>query len=330
MALAALRGSAGALAGALPADAGGLSWRELSNRLEAFDLFRRAGEVVGLPAAAPLGERVARALALDPWSALFVAEGLGHAQGADAGERAGILPAGALIPLHTGLGLRLAEEALAELEAGPSRESLERFARRCRSLCRDGCEDAALEQLGLAARALAAHRLGELDRLCAAIDPDWSELFWHGVGRGLYFAPMNVLPWGDAGGRALTEALGAPHAAARRNAVAGLGWAQALVNFRHPQVLEGFFVRHGHRLGDAADAFGHGIAMAALTWTQVAGRDDRLTALLTHPAAPRAAALWDRCVRAACEAGFARFAPELHAGRCGGLFRYRPLLGEAV
>ncbi|HBL30304.1 MAG TPA: hypothetical protein DD490_26010 [Acidobacteria bacterium] len=333
MALAALRGSAGVLAAALPAQAGGLAWREVGNRLEAFDLFRRAEAVAGLPAGAPLGERLARILARDPWSALFVAEGLGYAEGLRLGGSAGTLPAGALIPLHTGLGLHLAEAVLAEIAVSSpaaAGKALEHFVGRCRALSRAGCEEALLEQLGLAARALDARHLGALDRLCAAVDRSLCELFWHGVGRGLYFAPMNLLPWGEPGARALDEALEAPHALARANAVAGLGWALALVNFRHPSVLESFLLGQAHRLGDLEDALAQGIAMAALTWWQAAGREARPGELLAHAPAPRAARLWERCVRAAWKAGLAQLGQELAAGRCGGMFRYRPRAAEVA
>ena len=80
-----------------------------------------------------------------------------------------------------------------------------------------------------------------VDRGLSAIDPDIVGYFWHGVGRGLYFLPINALPCSSSTWRAVEMAHEeAPHTLGRLNALGGLAWAVTLVNIRHPAILEAF------------------------------------------------------------------------------------------
>src|SRR5207248_11552272 len=98
----------------LPAEVG-LELRELANKLEAFECFQQAPDLVGLaPGGYPsIGEQLRRASELGAYRSVWTAEGLGHARAESAwtaGETPRRLwpdagpdapPANALVPLHT-------------------------------------------------------------------------------------------------------------------------------------------------------------------------------------------------------------------------------------
>src|SRR5262245_21967009 len=84
-------------------------WRELRCKVRAFTLFRRAE----LAPEATL----ARASRLDPWSRLFLLEGVGYARG-NAGRPLADLDAADAIPLIMGWGLSQAVRAVKSVKQG--------------------------------------------------------------------------------------------------------------------------------------------------------------------------------------------------------------------
>jgi hypothetical protein len=242
--------------------------------------------------------------------------------------------------------------------------ALDRFSSLCRDNAMSGHEDVAREALGLVARNLHPGHVAPIaERLAASAaragsDAPLAELFWHGVGRGAYFALDHSLPWalpwlpeGGTTRRALAGlAQSAPGPVARNNALAGFAWALALVNIRRPEVVESLLAHldgggwsSGAGYGEPrtaseespAGACASGIAAAILVWHGTAGDDAWLTRFLAHapdPADRHAAALWRRLVREPCEAALA-IVRGVRGGRgergrsidWGSLFRYRPL-----
>jgi hypothetical protein len=336
------RSGAGLTAVVAPTPGMRLAWRELANKLTAYELYRSAEELLPrTAAAAPLAEAARAALALGPRRAPWVLEGLAFAraeaawqspgeagpEGLLTGPGAAELPAAALLPLHTGAGLALARRALAGLGSAPAdaelARALERFAALCRGHARPGYLDAALEAVGLVARTLYPHLVTRLARAARAVDAE--PLFWHGAGRGLYFAPAHVLPVFDPALRALRAAASeAEDGPGRANAVAGVAWALALVNLHDPEVLAA--VLDGvEEAGADPEAFAAGVASALVLHFDVTGRDADLEAFLAYrPAcgACRRAALWERLVRRPAEDALARRHPDLRGrGALGELFR---------
>jgi hypothetical protein len=242
--------------------------------------------------------------------------------------------------------------------------ALDRFSSLCRDNAMSGYEDVAREALGLVARNLHPGHVAPIaERLAASAaragsDAPLAELFWHGVGRGAYFALDHSLPWappwlpeGGTTRRALAGlAQSAPGQVARNNALAGFAWALALVNIRRPEVVESLLAHldgggwsSGAGYGEPrtaseespAGACASGIAAAILVWHGTAGDDAWLTRFLAHapdPADRLAAALWRRRVQEPCEAALA-IVRGVRGGRgergrsidWGSLFRYRPL-----
>jgi hypothetical protein len=291
----------------------GLEWRELANKLQAFECFQQAPALVGLtPGGYPsLAEQLRRAAELGAYRSVWTAEGLGHARAESAwtvGETPRRLwpdagpdapPASAVVPLHTGAALSFAGRLLAMDEAR-SREGLARWI----ALWEENAPSEygagiAVEALGLAARNLYPHLLPLLDGLLGSLDPTFPEYLWHGVGRGLYFAPTHAIPYSAAVGRALDKARREPPSeACRRNAIAGFAWALTLVNLRDPEVLADALRRHGWEIPDG-EAFGHGAASAVLVWHDVVGIDSHLSAFLAYR--PARGPFWSDLVLRPCE-----------------------------
>jgi len=321
-----LQRSAGAAAAALPG-AAQRDWRELANKLEAFVDFHQAATLLG-PVAGfepPLDEPLRRAVALGAHRSLWTIEGLGYAR-AESAWRAGrspgpVLPPGiaerwprAVVPLHTGAALSFAERLLGTAGGG-SADGL--------ALWLAGWEESAgadwrgigAEALGLVARNLEPRLVPRLSDQLSVFDPLLAEHLWHGVGRGLYFAPAHAVPHTHGGRRAFAKARREPPGEEeRRNATAGLAFALTLVNLRHPEVVAAALEGEAGTPGISS-----GVASALVLWSEMVGRDSHLTGFLSfRPSRPGLDAVWRDVVLAPATA--ALDAPPSH-GVPAGLFR---------
>jgi hypothetical protein len=190
-----------------------------------------------------------------------------------------------------------------------------------------GWEGAVVEAAGLVVRTLHPGRLEAVDRAFAAAGGSARGHFWHGLGRGAYFAPTRMLPSARVGERPLAEARTKPPSGAddpREDAESGLCWALALVNLRAPEVVAAFLGSHG-----GSGPFEQGVAAACLAWAVSVGVDPVLEGFLEYePEGTTAAAAWRRHVAGPCRHVLDRFVPALAAGDgfpWGEIFRYRPL-----
>ena len=300
---------------------GGAGLRELGNKLEVFERFQFTLAEIGAAGGAslPLAEAVRRAAARGPFARVWITEGIGHAL-AETSPRRGLLasieaegiPAEAWIPLHTGMGLSLAGRFLST----DAPEALRQFLGLCMDNSLPGYAKAAFEGLGFVARNLHSRAVPEIDRQLARNAPGLVGCFWHGVGRGLYFSPVHAAP-GSTGAALAAAASEPPHEEGRRNAIAGLAWAVTLVNLRHPEILEGFLVRHARQAARQADAaLADGISSAVAVWCDAAGPGEvHLRAFLDHePGDPAAGEIWQRLVAEPCRRAMRR-QPVLRASR---------------
>jgi hypothetical protein len=330
--------AAAAVSALVPERGGRLAWLELRNKLEAFNLFAHADLALGIarPGTAALAELVERASSLGPYRSVWAKEGVGHlyAESRRSDEfdaRGETLPSSCLIALHAGAGLSFAARCLERLtprsDGAEFRRALEEFFALCRGGSREGYAEAAFEALGLAARNLHPQLLPGIDRCLAAMDEDLIAYFWHGVGRGIYFAPTNFLPDGGAFDRAVEEARREPpHETGRVNALAGLVWAFVLVNIRHPELLESLLLRHASALGEGG-ALTNGLCSAVVVWRDSSPDDESIGALCRHrPADARLDELWEARISRPAEEAARRYHLVLKEhGYLGGLFRHRPL-----
>ncbi len=267
------RGSLALLRAGLPAETrSAVSERE--NKLVVFQSFRYPHGALGLnpKVSLPLAAQVARVEDLPPYYRLWTTEGLGHAH-AEAWSEArpeypallsprlcGPLPKPRLLALHTGVGLSLARHWMRGGTEDLQRR-LPAFADLCLRQARPGYAGALFEALGLMAMTLSPESLEELDQGIWELGTEKVALFWHGAGRGLYFAPSQLLPAAASLVLARVRRL-APHRLGRINALAGLFWAVTLVNLRQPQVLTGLLDRAASFSQDEREGLWHGIGAA--------------------------------------------------------------------
>ena len=333
LALELARRSAGTVERLTPRAEARVAWKELENKLEAFALF----ECVELPPD-PLGPgalaaEVRRAAAHGPFRSVWVVEGIGHGQAEAAWTRTDApqallcspatrdLPETSLVPLHSGMGLSLANRCLADVRPDrpdDTRAALARFRSLCESNARQGYFGAAYEAIGLVVRNVYP-ALVELADVALAAQPELRDYLWHGLGRALYLGPGSLLP--ESAHRAC--ALSFPPAedpAARRNVAAGLAWAVTLVNLRSPDVIAAALEPLlGADLVD--DAVADGVASALTAWRAAAPDDPSLPALGQRWSGDGTRAsgrgwLADAVARAA-----RRHAEVRASGEFGGLFR---------
>jgi hypothetical protein len=240
------------------------------------------------------------------------------------------VPPGAWTVLHTGMGMALAERWLERIPAAPApgslKERLEEHLQLCREAARTDYAELAFEPLGLVTRLLRGDLVPSLGEQLDRIGSVWSDLFWHGVGRGLYFLPRNLAPGRSAPWAGLEMCREEPHhEAARRNAVAGFAWAVTLVNLRRPEVVESFL---GHHLEgeDPRDPVAQGVVSALLLWHETTDGSREVRQFLGHVAAPERRSLWQGVVRGpfgeAARGEGSSGAPD-RGRRAAQLFRYR-------
>ena len=329
----------GTAAAFCPAGETQIAWQELQNKLQTFNLFAHTDLELDLRNEnASVSQALERALRLGPYPSVWAIEGVGHFY-AESGDEFGrpinlkaeanTLPPSTLVALHSGVGLSFAGrclEAITFQRTGTQvRSRLERFLVLCDENSHEAYVGAAYEALGLATRNLYPHLMLEIDHHLAEIDEELVTYFWHGVGRGIYFAPTNLLPNGETS-RSLMKQVHqeSPHELARINTLSGLIWALVLVNIRHPKILEAF-VRDN--LGELnRELFTSALCSACVIWRDSSPEDRSLNALWKHrPSDARTAELWDACVSVPCSRMVNQHYPTLRNAGLGHLFRHRSL-----
>jgi len=311
-----------------------------------FCLVLDAAQRLDVPAAPPfpLYDLLGRAYALGPFEALWAVEGLGHEYGDSffargvtphailRDARTSELPDRSLTMLNAGVGLSLAKNTLDGAGWRPSEPELralvEEILRLCRDNAREGYLGCALESLGLVTQTFHAQLVPPVDRVLRQIAPEVLGYYWHGVGRALFFAPVNFLPGSDG---LLFEmaASAAPDEAARLNAVAGAAWGYVLVTQRDPRIAAELLIGpYGERLAESG-AFANGVASAMMMRFDTTPDAPFIQPFLQYrpdPPNPRLAELWDRLIRIPGETALAVYYPVIkRQNRLGDIFEYRDL-----
>ncbi len=322
-------------------------WRELGNKLATYRLVRVSGLQVRRLAGAPLAESVAALYRLAPAATVFRLERLAYERTLDACRREGapreILgredaagpPEKSLILLHVGLGMGLAETLLPALRpASPASlidATLRRFLDLCRASSWPGYERVAVESLGAMVRMFHPPLIRAVDRGLQRIDPELAGCLWHGAGRALYFRLAGFLRLSGGAARNVERCRREPPPEHRLDALAGLAFATAMVNLRHPEIVERLLAEVGDRPGEA-EAFTHGVAACLVARRHTTPEDPAVQMFLDYrPAGAERGEPWERLVRNPCSDCLERLYPRLLAGhRLDALARYSPLdaLGE--
>jgi hypothetical protein len=302
---------------ALQADAGDdtrLLWAEHVNRLHAFTLFQRAGLALGR-GGRDLQGLLEFASAFDAYDRVWVTEGVGYAWG---GRPTPPLPSRSLIPLHAGVGLSVARRLLQQPSVRSSPDMVPLLFDRCARASMPGYDRVAVEAIGLAVRNLHPELAPAFDGVLTRSDSALRACFWHGVGRGAYFA---ISSWRSAaaGPQPLDDLRrSAPDEQAAVNAIAGYAWAATLVNLPTPDVLG----RHAEALTDdgEAAAFADGVTSSLIVWQDAAPDDDHVIALRDHGFEASCGPAAGRLVRGAAEDALRLYPPLRAAGRLQDVF----------
>jgi hypothetical protein len=287
-----------ALAAASGSDEASLEWVEHGNRLHVFSLFHYADVVLGGTAAATLAELVNRTWDFSPYDRVWVTEGIGYLWGA---RTIATVPESALVPLHSGIGLSIARQVLQDPAARADIDLVATLVDRCLDCAAPGFECVSVEAIGLAVRNLQPQLALHFDHVLTDADRVFRACFWHGFGRGAYFATSNWRGAAEQAADAIHDlGAAAPDDAARLNAIAGFVWAATLVNLPTPEVLMRYLAQITDE--DAAVAFAEGVTSSLVVWQHAAPDDDGIASLLAcdspEGAHERAEEWWNALVRA--------------------------------
>src|ERR1044071_8084565 len=209
---------------------------------------------------------------------------------------------------------------------GGTEITLMKFIELCQHSSRSGYVEVACEALGLVTRNLYSHLVQVVDRQLHEIDEKLAGYFWHGVGRAIYFAPTNFLPFNNSPWRAVEMAQREPpHEVGRLNALVGLVWALTLVNIYQPKILETLLRRHGRELSQQ-DALANGVSSAVIIWLDSTGDHSCLDALFQHRPDSDLNRLWTEQVLQPGQNALQRFYPVIKKQNwLGEVFQYQSL-----
>jgi hypothetical protein len=316
-------------------------WIELRNKLEAFSLFEHVDMELSLLAFADqsLVALARQAEVLGPYFSVWATEGIGHYY-ADShlssnkpvrsllqATQDNRLSTAALVPLHAGIGLALAESVLAKIDgktADQVNSQIRDFVNLCRSTVHPEYLEIIYEALGLATRNLYPHLLSTIQTCLSALSEELPEYFWHGVGRALYFSPSTLFSR-DASGKGFDMCMAEPNDLAKRNAIAGFAWALTLVNIRQPKIIAAFLLRHGSTMVEHT-AFVNGVRSALIIWTKSSSNTHDLNRLKTYQGekiTPDLNHLWNIYIGEACRGAWLYCSSDENK-HLGKLFHYQP------
>lgn len=319
--------------------------QEFNNKLYIIQLVTQVHSQFGHEAdTLSLSQLVDRAAQMETFPRLWAVEGIGNyygdkalrdAQGRDpAGllttPEANALPSWPMTMLHAGIGMSFAKDVLKKLDTSSPEDAVRagvaRFAALCRNSSQRGYAGAALESLGLATRTLYPRLVPVVDAQLEAVDPDLYGYFWHGVGRAMYFEPMNMMPSVNAPWRAvnrLTEET--PTDLAYRNALAGICWAITVVNMRHPIVME-TFLRHHRDIAENNDAYRNGLTSSLMMRYDTTRDGTHIASFIHHePQDEMVKETWQKLVSGPCDQALRVSYGELkRQAALEQLFHYRP------
>lgn len=295
-----------------------LEWIEHGNRLHVFSLFQYADVVLGRTAAADLPEMVERTWACTPYDRVWVIEGVGYLWG----DRAtGSLPDSALIPLHSGIGLSAARQVLQERASRREVDLAATLVQRCLDAAAPGFECVTVEAIGVAVRNLHPRLSRGFDEVLLGSDGILRACFWHGLGRGAYFATSNWRPASKSGAFDLENLRGlATDELARSNVLAGFAWAATLVNLHTPGVLARYL--RALQDEDEAAAFAEGVRSSLTIWRHCAPDDDGIATLLACEPHDGGDGAWHALVRSPAEEALRQCAALAVGGRLPQLFHW--------
>jgi len=157
---------------------------------------------------------------------------------------------GAWLMLHAGIGLGFAKHYMDRLPKNFTEEDVKKVARRtvdlCRANSRPGYYGAAIESLGLVTRFMQnATFCRRIHNALMEYAPDSVGFYWLGIGRSVYFHPINFIPGILSPCRAIHVCqVEAPTPELKEAMLSGVAWPLTIVNMTDPEVMEWALENH--------------------------------------------------------------------------------------
>ena len=245
----------------------------------------------------------------------------------------------ALLMLHAGVGLGFAKYYIERLPSSPSDEEVRNVVTRTVELCRNnsrpGYYGAAIESLGLVSRfmrnAAFCRRVYEVLTRTA---PDSVGFFWRGVGRCLYFHPINFMPGFSRPCRAIDLCKAeSPTPELVETLLSGTAWALTIVNMTHPEVME-WVLAHDADYFNGSPAFLNGVMSSVIMRYDTTPDDPLIQQFMNHQPNSRNRAiadLWRSTIYQAMETAINSIYPVLKKhNRLDEVFHYQSLADLAA
>lgn len=272
--------------------------QEFKNKIEVFSLFEYVDELLPPVAERSLNRMIQSIGSLDTFSSIWAMEGIGHyytekifsvirfPEHLLSSEAVGNLPENTYIPLHAGMGLSLSRKCLENINGAASDEEIVElinyYIELCRKNSKSGYAGIMFETMGLITRNLYPHLLLRIDRGLKQFDKDYSEYFWHGAGRAMYFAPTGLASFWDENWSSIQAVKNEPpHNSGQLNALTGWLFALTLVNIRQPEIVAACLKAHQHLFANPETA-AEGISAGLLVWQYSAAETSYIDAFLSY------------------------------------------------
>ena len=294
----------------------------------------------------PLQAIVEKCYALGPFPALWAVEGAGKdlaewhmARNPDPARILIDAPLDpqwnkALLMLHAGIGLGFAKYYIERLPSSPSDEEVRQTVTRTVDLCRNnsrpGYYGAAIESLGLVSRFMRnASFCRRVHEVLTKTAPDSVSFFWRGVGRCLYFHPINFMPGFSRPCRAIHLCeVESPSPELKETLLAGVAWPLTIVNMTHPEVME-WVLEHDADYFNGSPAFLNGVMSSVIMRYDTTPDDPLIKQFMNHQPNSQNRALcdlWKSRIQQTIETGIETIYPVLKKhNRLDEVFHYRLL-----
>ncbi|MEX2264662.1 MAG: hypothetical protein WD696_22095 [Bryobacteraceae bacterium] len=304
---------------------------ECRNKAQIMALVQNLESYIDPEGKTPLQSIVEKCYALGDFPALWAVEGVGKDLAewnmAHGGNPARLLIDahldekwdGAWLMLHAGLGLGFAKFHIEPLKSNCTDEQVRHAVTRTVDLCRNnsrpGYYGAAIESLGLVSRFLQnpkfCRRVHAVLREYAA---DSVGFYWRGVGRCVYFHPMNFLPGFLHPCRAIKMCeREAPTPELRETMLAGVAWPLTIVNMTHPEVMEWALENHDDYFSGSPGFF-NGVVSTIVMRYDTTPNDPLIPRFMNHKPNPKnrtLCGLWNSKIKGSLETALKSIYPVL-------------------
>ncbi|OFW15812.1 MAG: hypothetical protein A3F69_00265 [Acidobacteria bacterium RIFCSPLOWO2_12_FULL_66_10] len=310
-----------------PAGYAGIASIESDNKISTIETVEFTNLFLGKDAS--VAELIDKIRGLEPFRALWLAEGLGQVLGNRAmargenprdllsrGEGAQV-PESMQLMVHAGLCLAFGRYHFDKIGKNPTaaqiRDATIRIAELARLNLLPGYAGIGYEAWGMVTQFFYRPLFATVTQTMEEIDPEHAPFLWHGAGRASYFIdfmPRWNEPWP---GFPLIDRM-VTSGTSRLNLIAGLASGMMIVNMKTPVILEAIVKERVSRLfsGDVA-AFAQGVACGMVMRQDTSPNEEHALNFVRHVPAPGVAALFEKIVAGPARLALEKLHPKLKA-----------------